>query len=482
MHKSQLIKTLETLNSTQWKALDRFLRSPFFNPDIDKGNDSVILLFNYIYFHKNNLSHPDLQKENVFEAIFPDQNWVEGKVDKLMSSFLKLLRKFIAVEYSENGDFHNSLALVKFYRINNWEVRFNAELKKVQKTQEKYPYKDKEYYFKQFLIEKERYKFEELYNQRKGDLNLSGVLKNLDIFYLLTKLEFANVMHYQGKFGVFEIEELVSIKEGVQRQIRENQYYGILLMEVLDRALTLVLEEGRDLYDVFFDFRQLLKNNEQFIPTDLFRYFQTCCRNFCTAQYNKGDNRYLSILFDLYQKHLKSGYLYIHENCITPSILMNVTNVGLKSKEYDWVKSFLDSHKERIVGTSNPLEVYNINLANYYFHVKNYDKAWQLLENNYEDIYYKLKAKRMEIKIFFEQSNFDLMDARINAFKVFLSRARKDLISESIRDMNFAFINMIVRINNTNTYQNEERIRKLKTEIKIKKAIAEREWLLDKLL
>ena len=128
MHKSQLIKTLKALNPVQWRAMNRFIRSPYFNDEIDKGKEDLLLFFKHIYHYRNNLTHPELEKERVFQAIFPGQPMIEGKVEKLMSALLKLLREFIAIEYAKNDGFSKKLSLAKFYRLNNWIEFEGAEI------------------------------------------------------------------------------------------------------------------------------------------------------------------------------------------------------------------------------------------------------------------------------------------------------------------------------------------------------------------
>ena len=142
---------------------------------------------------------------------------------------------------------------------------------------------------------------------------------------------------------------------------------------------------------------------------------------------------------------------------------------------------FLAAHEGKIFGTNYPDEVFKLNQANYFFHLQQYDKAWQLLEWNFEDIYLKLAAKRIEVKLLDEQQDVDLLDSRLNALKVFVHRASPDVISDLIKEMNNAFVRFMQQLLNPSTTHDKKRVEKIRQRIVEESTVAEREWLFEKL-
>ena len=130
--------------------------------------------------------------------------------------------------------------------------------------------------------------------------------------------------------------------------------------------------------------------------------------------------------------------------------------------------------------TDRPEEIYANNLARYYFELKKFDQALDCLAQNYDDTYYKIAAKLIEIKIYYEQEN-DLLEYKMQAFKVYLHRISTSLLPEVHKKGFKNFIDLLKQICHPSTLNNLARITKLQQKLKDRKVIAERDWLQQKL-
>jgi len=479
MRNSQLANTLKLLDSSQWEGFGRFICSPFFFSEADKKDSEVLTLFSYLKSNMGRTNEHVLAKEFVFQHIFPGKEYNGNALAKVMTSLHQLLKRFIAYCYMNSEDeFHQELALARFYRENQWEERFQSSIRKLEKKISEIIDRGEDFFWRQYLLQLQVHLNENYRNQRKGDLNLPALIQNLDYFYLLSKLKYQGVFEQQKKFVELDINEPVST-EYLRKTCSADVRTRLPMLACYEQILSLLHGEEDNIDEAIARYRELLDKNKSIIPMDELRHFHSFLRNFCTAQINSGKPEYLPILFDIYQEHLDMGTLY-EKGGLLAGTFLNIVVVGSRVGQYDWIKGFLESHKNRIIGTAYPKEVYNFNLAWYYFHRGKYDEAWSLIEGNYEDIYYKLAAKRMEIKILYEQENYDLIDSRINSFKVFISRATSRILSGEIKATHNAFISAVQQILSPATLGNARRIEKIERKILEHQHIAEREWLLEK--
>ena len=98
---------------------------------------------------------------------------------------------------------------------------------------------------------------------------------------------------------------------------------------------------------------------------------------------------------------------------------------------------------------------------------------------NFREMFYKLAARRLELKLYFETAS-PLLDARLDAFKIFVHEQKSILPPDKIAPNNH-FADLLRQIVAPKTLGNITRIRKIQENLTVKKAVAEREWLAEKL-
>ena len=166
-----------------------------------------------------------------------------------------------------------------------------------------------------------------------------------------------------------------------------------------------------------YEIENLIQQNESLITPDNMKDIQAFYRTFWVKRYvNLNAPDALVDLFYVYEKHLNKGYLY-REEMIFSSTLQTLTNIGLKLKKFEWVKTLLDNHKPlRIVGKDDTFEIHNFLLANYYFSKMEYDKAEEILVSlKFKDIFYDIQVYFLIIKIYYEQNSPLLEDKIISS-------------------------------------------------------------------
>ena len=478
MHSSKLIEIIKVLTPEELSQLDLFLHSPFF---VDAKTGKFIRpLFSYLQPFYPDFSDEQLNKEKVYTHLFPGEAYIKGKLDKIMTQLFKTIQQFVIqnAQQKNKHEVQDALILARFYRQKKLDRFFRRTLDQVRKKQESTQKKDKEYFFNQYLIEKERAEYESFYNTRQKDLNLPSTLKNLDIFYVIAKQEYGSWLLSQHKHHMpLNLKDDLTDLDGLAGLLERKEYLNVPLVKVYHRAVQL-LQNTRD-KEAFQELSRLIEVHKEEIPLEQLQAMQALCRNQSVQYYNEGNREYLSVSFELYRTHLEEGYLY-YNGGLLPSTIKNIVALGLKLKEYDWVLAFLEKHKNKVVGTKHKEEVYHFNLASYYFAVNAYDDALRYLSEAYEDWYYHIAARRLEIKIYYETRSV-LLDPKLDAFKIYIFRIAKSKLTELQKLGNNHFADLVRQISAPKTQGNTDRIQRLIARIKAKKVIAEEEWLLDKL-
>ncbi|MEM1322013.1 MAG: hypothetical protein AAGG75_17265 [Bacteroidota bacterium] len=479
MQRSKLVAILKHLEETELELLRQFLRSPYFFKG--KIEEEALRLFEYIVAAAPDFKAESLDKSKAWAQIFSEQVFNKSKLDQLMTRLLKNVNRFLAYHFDDlEGDaVRQQLALSRFFRERRLGKQFDRNIEGLRKKQRSIPRRHRAFYFQQFLIERELSDYESLYNTRKADLNLPATLRSLDLYYLITKLEYVCMLLAQHKYHhALDLKDSLEIIELMTPMIQQKHYQEVPALKLYYQAFCMLQSEGDD--DAFQSLCYLLREYEDQIPLAQLKDLQTLSRNYCIRQYNRGHRDYLNEAFKLYQQHLDQGYLHYEEGLVAGTI-RNIVSIGLKLHQYDWVLQFLTDYKDKIVGTNYPDEVYHFNLATYYFALGDYDAALKYLADTYEDTYYKIAAKRMELKIYYEKKSV-LLDPKINAFKVYIFRTSKRLLTELQREGNNNFIDFLKRICSPKTSWDSGRIQKLIKNLEQSRIVTDKEWLQNKLL
>ena len=252
----------------------------------------------------------------------------------------------------------------------------------------------------------------------------------------------------------------------------------IKVVEVYYKTMEMLKSINEKETNTYWQLKQLIEENENEIPLECLKNLNSLSRNFLVYLYNNLGHQDLRLeIFQLYRNHLEKGYLN-YRSGILPSTFKNMVNSALVVGDYGWVKQFLQEYKDKIEGTQHPQDVYHFNKALYYSYLQEYDKALELLSDQYEDMSYKLAARRLELRILFD-TNSTLLDARMDAFKLMVHRLPDKTTNPRKRTQNNNFINFLRQIRNPKTLHSAVRIDKLKQKIKTTSLVFDREWLLQ---
>ncbi|MFK7906894.1 MAG: hypothetical protein AB8B69_17305 [Chitinophagales bacterium] len=467
MQQRKIIQVLKSFSTKELKSLEKFVESPYFNE-----NQYIISLFAFLKKYAPKFSSPQLTTENAFFYVFPRDPYKEQTITKLLSKLYKIIEAFIAHEkYGKQAilqkintmDYHNNRLLFKF---------FPSQLKEALKLQSKVKYQDNTYFYNQYLIEGQNSFFQSIHDERIADVNFQNKNDYLDIHFLISKLMlFCLMLNRQRSVN---IEYDFTMMEDLLHFLEKNPYQDNPIIALWHKGLLLLRTPNN--VDIYQDLKKLLEQYGDLQRLEETRILYTFLEN-ASKEVIKTSKAYYEDLFQLYDKQLKMGLFYT-DGYLLPAIFKNISTIALRLEKYDWAENFMEENRQRLLPEART-DLYNYCRADMFFHQENYDAVLDLLyQVEYRDIYTKLGVKRMQLKVYYETEEWNLLDSSINAFRVFIHR-QKD-IADSHKKSHQNFINMLGRIIRLLPSE-KDKIAKLQEEVKASSTLSERDWLRDKL-
>lgn len=479
MQGTKLIRILKSLSPSECTQLVLFAKSPLYNNG-PRPHKVECLLENLIKHFQEHGNFSVSQKQ-LYIDVFGNEGYNKNKFGKLFSETVKVVRDFIVIHLSSQKLETQAgywLSQSRHFRFHGLENDFLFAIKQFKKIQEKNQVREGDYYLENYLLQTESCKFLVNRNDKKGDVNLISTIDSLDLFYILSKLEYSSYLLVQNKNAKIQTENAFAMIKTVLTHAK-NKFLSLPIVAAYYYSCLLLMEDDST-EDNYMYLKKTLKNNSESFDKNTLRAFHSLLRTHVAMRYNNGESEYLSELFALYVAHIKKGTVYQEEGCIPASIVQSAVTVALKIGEYKWAKKFLIEHKDRIAGADDAEAIYQFNIANCYFHEKKFEEAENILfQYQFREMFFKLAAKRMEIKILYE-TNSILLLSRLEAFKIFVHGLKKNVPNEMIQPNNY-FADLMKQILAPKTLGNQVRIIKIIDRLKSQKGVAEREWLSEKL-
>ncbi|MBK8473139.1 MAG: hypothetical protein IPL33_13805 [Sphingobacteriales bacterium] len=187
------------------------------------------------------------------------------------------------------------------------------------------------------------------------------------------------------------------------------------------------------------------------------------------------DQAFYAQLFELYDTQLRQNLI----KSFPPSLFKNIVVVALRLEQYDWIKDFLARRQHDIVAQYRDA-VHQYIDVHLLFKQGQYEAALTALSRaDYGiDLFFKLDARRMYLKIFYELDYQSALYDLINSFRKFLSDQKKQIAAYHLQ-ANRNFINLLMRICQLPP-QKRNSSSQLYTDINRQSAqqLPEKEWLL----
>ena len=472
MQAGKLVKILSTFQRNDWKAIKKLVTSPWFVG----GADQERLLAYLELLQSVHPKYDQLQEATIAVKVFSENGPSTGRIAKLSSKLVRVLELYILQGAIVIDEQERLTKLAACWRERGLTKLAEQYLQKAERQFTSRIDREQSYYLDGMQLAEEQGKLVAAQSPIALAERLQEEEQYLDQWYLLTKLEKTVwVLAQRIQVQTSAVDPLLSI-EHLEPQIAalDEVEYPV---HCLYRAAWYFLKAYPQAeLKVFEALERALIKDGHLIEDGKRKALQTLLRIFATAKYNQGEKVYLAFAFNLYKKDLEAGDLYFNQK-IHPQTLLNLVTLGLRSEEYHWVDELLDNHEELIWDEASAQQTLRFNRALLHFYQGSLEVALDYLDDHYDNLYYRLAARRLEVMIYYEQKSV-LLEPKIEAFKVYIYRLSQRQIPAKPKALNNNFIDLLRQLIHPSTLHNSKRVDRLHQKIIESVHLAEREWLI----
>jgi len=467
------VRLLLSLDYNECKKFKSYLQSPYFNT-----NEFLLQLCNHIFTEFKINKNPYCEEDFIIKAYGKKETKEETKKDERnYQSHLLLLGKhfecFITTQKIEkNGPLYNQITL-EDYLYRGKGVFFMSKYKQAKGKLEKSPI-DTYYYQNKFQIEELLDCYKKLYkDKRRGDSNLQATCDAIDRDFILKKLCSLVLMH--NRRNITNASYDFGLKSYLLDYFKTKPAIKDPLTNLLYQAYEILT--GSDKKKAFENLNEELRQSDQKIAKDMVIVLFTILNNNLKWLIEQKTQLYQE-LFELYDMMLNQNYIQT-DGKLSGNLYKNIVSIGLELEKYDYVESFIDLYKNKLLPVDYAREMYAYNKAKLHIYKGELKNADELIADiDFKDTLYKFDLRAVEIMLSYEMREYRMLESRINKIKVALSCEKN--IPEPNKKVyrNFIYcVNNMYRFN-CNPNKCKADAQKIITFIENTNQIANRRWVL----
>ena len=413
MENTQLWAAFSTLNKTELRELDRFVRSPFFN-----RKDHVTALFEYLRDCLEARQTPD--SALAFRAAYPGAGAFDDQKMRLANShLLAVLEQYWLHIEKFADDAKTRLELAAIYRRRNLPKHARITLREAREAHAQLPWRDAAFLDKQHDLELERFQLESA-AKRYEEFNLQAISDWLDRGFIARKLRHSCLaLSHQT---VFKTNYDFGLLAGVSAFVEQENLAQHPAIGLYYHACKFLNDPAAE--DHFFAFRALLSEYAEVFPPDEQRTLYLLAINFGVKKTNTASNpTWDRANFELYREALTRDLL-LDNGVLSHFAYNNIVIAALRLGETAWAEDFIHRYKPALERKYRE-STFSMNMARMAYLKKDYHTALIHLQRaDYRDFIHSVNAKILQMKIFFETGESDLLESHLDSMQHYIRRQR----------------------------------------------------------
>ncbi len=474
MLKSNFVVILRTLTREEFNSFVEFV--PWALHQEPSKREEAVKLLDILIGYFPEFNHPSLTSKKIFKKMFPDKDYVDLKIDKIMGSLTKCLRMhFLTLRYLEpKNEFDHLLEICQFHKEKGLSARYQQSFRQLENHfSQNHPHSLDQTY-KNYQIEYERLDWQSMANDHKTDINLANTVLALQRFADVNMFDLLIRYALQLKFVKLEIPAQVHSK--IQTLFNQSEVFPDPLYQTY-HAIFKIFYAPKVTHRDFGTCLTLIRANEKVFDYDTLYTLHVTLRNLCIILINQGDRDLKYTLFELQKQSIESGFQFYKGKISTSSFISVVIN-ALEVKEIEWTHDFIEAHKDLIIGETTDKIYFRFCWAQYLYHHGQYEQALDFIPQNLKEITYILAARRLEIKAFYEY-DFEVSVFKAEAFRTYVSRLPNYNFPKETMNYNMNFARFIIQIQQMPVGVKERAYRVIER-IAERQYVSDREWLYEK--
>jgi hypothetical protein len=414
---------IESLKTAEWEELNRFV--PFRFP---RMREDVLLGLNAL---RKYLSDSTTRKD-VHQLLYPQKPFDDKVIRYLLTDINKIVFEYFSFkQLTKQPQKQQSLLLQELSdrKCNRaFDKTYNQELNRAE-TQ---GHVDSDALHHRYELHSLKAKEELDSGKRSSDvfeesslfLDLYFIAKKLQISAEKINLNFILKKEWNDPF-------LKTILEQIDNGLFSDSPYIKLYRSIIQ---SLTEPENEAVFNTLkTETPKLIKQLSEPELSDLYQYLL----NYCIRRINAGRLTFQNELLTVYQGALEHGAL-LTNGSISQWDFKNVVTIALRTGNTDYAREFIHNYKQALP-VSQRTNALAYNLANLHFSEKNFRSAIsQLQKVDLDDVFYRLDARSILLKSYYELDDSDALYYHATAFRSMLNRNRK--ISDQQRKL---YLNLI---------------------------------------
>lgn len=445
---SKLAELLGTLNESELKSFENYLLSPYFN-----NSEQIIKLFEFI--KKAHPTFANINKEAIFRAIYPKEEYKDKKIRDLLSRMLGLAEDFLAQERFNSNKLLGIRLTLQELAAKNLEKHFVAKAKEADTEINKEKITSAGFLYDKYSIFKEKRNYLTLINDSiKSPDYYKDIAAEIELFEFYTLYK---ILRYG--ISVFINQKTIKhdydfrILELILKYLKDNPQFQQPIIMIF--YYLIILNRGEGGQETYLDLRKLIDENIHSINHEDQVLILVEQFNYTKIQSLKGDEFYKKENYRILKQNTDMK-IYPKEGVyFTDSSYIMIAATAFIENDFEWAEKFMNDYKEKLDPVKRD-NIYMYTLSVMHYRKKNYGEALKgFAKVSIDDFYYQIRVKNHQLKIYVETGDYESAERTVDTFKHFLGTVKYMPDYIKIRLVNYVnFVSRIVNAHLSGRLQN----------------------------
>lgn len=394
----------------------------------------------------------------------------KSKNQRIEENRLKNLIEEYFVITQDSSYIKKDKVLLRIFKDRRADRNYTLKLNKLRKELIQNNEEDHLKYRTLFEVELLNYE-QELSQKNNREADLSKVIQYSDEEIIIEKLKQACM--------------LVS-----QRNIVEKEYNIKLINLIIDYVDSDPSLMSHPLISIYFCSYKMIANNDEVYfescmqalqnvnvkyTDDIYSNIYTLGINFCIRRLNAGDKVYGLKGLELSRRNLNNDSVKGNAN-LSIYKYRNIVMMAIRCEEYHWAEEFCNDFRDKLDNKDKEsYYAYNMAVINYYKH--DYDLAIDYINSvNSSDVLFVLSLRVLQMKIYYESNEWNVLSYHLDAMKVYLYRQKLLGYPKKNYENIVKIVKALMKLDGSQRQKEKLRLRIEKME-----PLTEKKWILDQI-
>ncbi|BDS09870.1 hypothetical protein [Aureispira anguillae] len=412
MYKSKVVTIFRSFDKAEKAGLRRWVYSPIHNehPEVTK-------LVEYL-LSRRKITPTAVKRERVFKYLYPDKIYNPNRLNHILSFSVEVMEAYISYLMSKKAQKVDHFAIANYYKSKFLPDLAQKALQRTKQNLDKAPYQNDIFYHTSFLLEQAFFdlKGTEL---RQQQTNLQAIFTDLTTFTIIATLR--NACTAISHRSLYQTEYKIPLLAAILEEAKSERYTNNLVVQSYYHSYMALVDSENEVH--FKTLKKLLIYQKVPLPSEELKYVCLLAINYCIKRLNMGTEAYVKEVFDIYCYGLNHN-IWMEQGHLSHSTFKNIITAALRLKAYDWTQKFIANYANKL-RSSHQKDYTNYAKAKLFFEQGWFTEAQKILvETDLMDLFISLDIKLLLLKIYWKLNEFDLLEAHLDSFSVYLNRKK----------------------------------------------------------